>query len=242
MASRFEELDWQQTPYGAISLRRRFDPYLQAEVYEAKLDDEFLMSSVFTHGETELARLALDLATPDKPLDVVVGGLGLGYTTRAVLTDPRVRQVITVEAHAPVISWHQRQLIPDTTEVTRDRRSRLVHGDFFTLADDPAGFDPDRPCRRFDAILLDIDHSPRHLLHPSHAGMYTLEGLHRLAAHLRPSGLFGLWSNDPPDQRFQQILSGAFATCHANVVRFDNPLQDRPATNTVYLATKRATL
>ena len=56
MGARLEELDWVETEIGAISLRRRFDPALRAEVYEVKLGDEFLMSSLFTVAEIELAR------------------------------------------------------------------------------------------------------------------------------------------------------------------------------------------
>src|SRR4051794_5234152 len=105
LSTRFEEIDWRETPIGAISLRRRWDPAVRTDVYEVKLGDEFLMSSLFTVGEIELARLAL-AQLPDRDLDVVVGGLGLGYTARAVLEDPRVRSLVVVEALGEVIDWH----------------------------------------------------------------------------------------------------------------------------------------
>jgi len=70
---------------GVISLRRRLEPSLNIDVYEVKLGDEFLMSSMFTVAEIELARLGLaELPGTDLDLDVVVGGLGLGYTAGAV--------------------------------------------------------------------------------------------------------------------------------------------------------------
>ena len=59
---RFEELAWSETPRGEISLRRRIEPTLKVEVYEVKLGDEFLMSSLFTVAEIELARLGLALS------------------------------------------------------------------------------------------------------------------------------------------------------------------------------------
>lgn len=86
---RIEELAWSETPRGEISLRRRVEPTLKVDVYEVKLGDEFLMSSLFTVAEIELARLGLAEAKGDE-LDVVVGGLGLGCTARAALEDPRV--------------------------------------------------------------------------------------------------------------------------------------------------------
>jgi hypothetical protein len=125
---RFAELDAATTPMGPISLRRRWDPTVEHEVYEIKLDDEYLMSSMFTTAEAELARIGLaDL--PDMPLDVAVGGLGLGYTAHAALADPRVRSLLVIEALEPVIDWHQRHLVPLGANLTSDPRCRLVAGD-----------------------------------------------------------------------------------------------------------------
>jgi spermidine synthase len=235
MSLRFEELAWQETPMGEISLRRRLDPVLNKQVYEVKLGDEFLMSSLFTVAEIELARLGLAELAGDE-LDVVVGGLGLAYTAQAVLEDQRVRSLIVVDALDEVIAWHRRGLLPFAAGLTTDPRTRLLHGDFFGLTADPGGYDPDQPGRRFHAVLLDIDHSPEHLLHPRHAAFYTADGLRRLAGHLHPGGVFGLWSNDPPDDAFTALLGEVFATARAEVVAFDNPLQRRTSTNTIYLA------
>jgi spermidine synthase len=235
MSARFEELDWRQTPMGAISLRRRWDPSLDTEVYEVKLDDDFLMSSVFTAGEIALARLALE-ELPGADLDVVVGGLGLGYTAQRVLEDPRVRSLTVVEALGEVIGWHERELLPLSPALAADRRCRLVHGDFFALVAGTTGLDPQAEGRRFDGVLVDIDHSPRHVLHPRHAAFYGPEGLRRVAGWLHPGGVFALWSNDPPDEEFGAVLAQVFARHEAHVVEFDNPLQGRKAANTVYVA------
>jgi len=207
---------------------------MDVEVYEVKLDEEFLMSSLFTVAEVELARLGLT-TLPGSDLDVVVGGLGLGYTARAVLADPRVRSLTVVEALGAVIGWHRRGLLPLAADLTSDPRCRLVQGDFFALAAGTAGFDGDAPHRRYHAILVDIDHTPVQVLHPSHAGFYRPEGLRALAEHLHPGGVFALWSNDPPDAEFTATLAEVFATATAHVVSFDNPLQGRLASNTVYV-------
>src|SRR4051794_26490584 len=178
MGRHFEELDWQNTEMGEISLRRRLDRTVQVDVYEVKLGDEFLMSSLFPVAEIELARLGLAACAGDE-LDVVVGGLGLGYTTVTALEDPRVRSLVVVEALAPVIGWHERQLLPDAETLVDDPRARLVQGDFFALVREPGGFGADVP-RRVHAVLLDIDHTPRHVLHPSHAAFYSPSGLRGL--------------------------------------------------------------
>lgn len=238
MSARFEELDWRETPMGAISLRRRRDPGSGSDVFEVKLDDDFLMSSLFTVAEVEVARLAL-AEVVGEDLAVAVGGLGLGYTAQAVLQDPRVGSLVVIEALEEVIGWHERGLVPVGAVLTGDPRCRLVRGDFFAMVGG-AGLDPEAPDRRLDAVVVDIDHSPQHLLHPRHAAFYGPAGVRRLAALIRPGGVFTLWSNDPPDEGYLAVLDGEFASVRAEVVDFPNPLQERRATNTVYVARSSA--
>ncbi len=231
----FEELDYRVTPLGALSLRRRRLPPDGEDVFEIKLGDEFLMTSTFTASEIALAELGLaDLADTD--VDVVVGGLGLGYTAHAVLESDRVRSLLVVEALDAVIDWHESGLLPLGPGLSGDPRCRFVHGDFFALAGSAEGFDADAPGRCFDAVLVDIDHSPEFFLNPQNAAFYEPEGLSRLARRLKPGGVFGLWSNDPPDDAFTERLAAAFGAARAELVTFHNPLQDSAFTQTVYLA------
>jgi spermidine synthase len=232
----FEELDFQSTPVGDLALRRRTVAALDdAEVYEVTLGGGFLMSSLFTVVEVALADLAL--AGRAGPLDVAVGGLGLGYTARAALRYPAVRSLAVVEAFEPVIRWHRDGLVPLGAELTGDERCRLVHADFFACAADPAtGFDPQDPGARWHAVLLDIDHSPRNLLDDRNAAFYRPEGLRTLAAQLHPGGVFAMWSDDPPDETFLAALREVFTGARAEVVRFPNPLLESESCSTVYLA------
>ncbi|HZJ27683.1 MAG TPA: spermidine synthase [Acidimicrobiia bacterium] len=236
MSARFEEIDRRQTPMGEITVRRRLEPTLLIDVYEVKLDDEFLMSSLFTVAEIELAKLALaELPGTDIDVDVVVGGLGLGYTARAVLEDPRVRSVRVVEALSEVIEWHQQDLLPLATVLTSDPRCHLINGDFFAMVGGGSSFGPHAP-DRCHAILVDIDHTPRHLLHPSHAPFYEPEGLARLAGRLHPGGVFGLWSDDPPDRDSIAVVKEVFASCEAHVITFANFYTGGESASTVYVA------
>ena len=101
----FQELAFESTALGDISLRSRHDPVLGEDVYEVKLNDEYLMSSAFTAGEIALADLALKEAQAES-LNVIVGGLGLGYTAAAALKDNRVQSVTVVEAFGLVRIVH----------------------------------------------------------------------------------------------------------------------------------------
>lgn len=51
MSRAFEELDHQPTPMGDLVLRRRLEPTLQVDIFEVKLGEESLMSSLFTAAE-----------------------------------------------------------------------------------------------------------------------------------------------------------------------------------------------
>lgn len=236
MSARFEELGWSPTPIGEVSLRRRRDPVSGVDIFEVKLGDEYLMSSLFTVAEVEVAQLAL-ARLPGSAWRVAVGGLGLGYTAQAVLEDDRVGELVVIDLLAPVIQWHEQGLVPIGSVLTADPRCRLVQGDFFAMTDE-AGYDPDQPGRVFDAVIVDIDHSPDHQLADGSASFYDTAGTQRLARHLRPGGVFSLWSNDPPDDAYLAVLSAVFVDVVAEIVTFPNPLQGRMATNTVYLATR----
>lgn len=240
MSLYFEELDYRPTDIGALSLRRRRELSLGVDVYEIKLGDEFLMSSLFTASEVALAHLGL--AELDKPeVSVLVGGLGLGHTAQAVLEHAPVKDLVVVEALEAVIDWHEQGQVPLGTELTADPRCRFHHGDFFALATSDQGVSRLSPERPFDAILVDIDHTPEFLLDPQNADFYGPEGLQRFAAQLSPGGVFGLWSNEPPDAAFTERLASVFAQARAEPVTFHNPLQHKDFTQCVYLARTKAT-
>jgi spermidine synthase len=235
MSVNFEELDYQRTPLGELILRRRCALGIGGrEVFEVQLNEEFLMSSLFHEGEVALADLGLSRLEGEK-WDVVVGGLGLGYTAAAVLKYNQVARMIVVEALSPVIDWHQRKLVPNGALLLNDSRCHYYHDDFFALARRD-GFDPDNPSHLFDAILLDIDHTPDALLNPAHADFYSKEGMIRLRSFLRPRGVFGLWSNDVPEKGFLAILSSVFDQVDGHIVEFENPIQGKTSENGVYIA------
>ena len=236
MSQFFEELDYQLTPIGSISLRRRREFRLNVDVLEIMLGDEHLMSDLFTTSEIALATIGLDAIASDAGLSVVVGGLGMGFTANATLADPRVNNLIVVEKLAPVISWHENGLIPLGKSLVNNPKCRFVEDDFFLMAASQNGFDPTHPEQKFDAILLDIDHTPDFHLAPAHAGFYHRSGLKQLQQHLTPGGVFALWSNDPPDDAFVARLSSVFSTASVVEVPFYNSLQDLDFLQSIYVA------
>ena len=228
-----EELGYQNTPLGDLTLRRRVETLLGDQVvYEVKLGDDYLMSSLFTEAERKLATYGL--AGLEGELDVVVGGLGLGYTAAEALKNKKLGSLLVIDLFQTVIDWHREHLVPLGKVLTDDKRCELRQGDFFQLA--RRGFDPDRPDRKFDAVLLDIDHSPEHLLDEGNEAFYTSPGLVPILHQLKPGGSFALWSDDPASDDFTDRLGDVFGSATAYNVEFPNPYTNSISINSVYVA------
>lgn len=239
MSLDFEELDFRPTPIGDLILRRRRMPQFgDLDIYEVKLGEDFLMSSLFHEAEHQLATLGLG-ALEGENLDVVVGGLGLGYTAASALDNPHLSSLVVVEYLEGVIEWHQKGWVPLGETLTSDSRCRFVHADFFALSRDPIkSFDPEYPDIRYDAILLDIDHTPTNVLSQTNTRFYTDEGLQELAAHLKPGGVFALWADGAPEEPFIQHLSQCFASAVSHTIEFANPITGGTSNGAVYVARK----
>jgi spermidine synthase len=239
MAFVYEELDYRPTPIGDLMLRRRQSPQLPGvDIFEVKLGEFFLMSSLFHEAEEQLARLGM-AAVHDDPdgLDVVVGGLGLGYTAREALWDRRIRRLVVVEYLPAVIEWHQQGKVPLGKDLTGDPRCEFHQADFFACARNPSvGFLPNAPGQPVDAILLDIDHTPEHLLDASNANFYSEAGLACLKLHLKPRGVFAMWADGDADPAFTDRLARVFRDAEGHTIEFDNPFSGGYSTGAVYLA------
>jgi len=235
MSALFQELDYRVTPLGELSLRQRRDLWGGPDIYEIILNGQYLMSSRFTAAEQALATIGLGHCRTAS-MSVVVGGLGLGYTAQAALDNERVASLTVVDSLPEIIEWHQSGLLPLGAQLSQDSRCTLALGDFFALAMSDEGFDSAHPGQRYDAILLDIDHSPSKLLHPRNAAFYTSEGLSLMARWLTPGGVFALWSNDAADLEFTGQLQSIFSHVETEVVHFEGLSNRSDQTNTLYIA------
>jgi len=226
----FEVLDWQETPLGPLYLRRRELLSRPGTVLtEVVLNHHLLMSSLHTESEVALVTEACSWHG-GAPVSALVGGLGLGYTARAVLTVPTVRQVTVVEKLPQVIRWLGDDLLPLSGALNGDPRLSIQEGDVYALLLEP-------PAERYDLVLIDVDHSPTEPLDPASLPFYGAAGLRRVAGHLRPGGVLGVWSAGD-DDAFAAALRSVFPEVERRYVRWTNRLLDPPeeVEDTLFLA------
>ena len=169
------------TAHGEVALRRR------GAVLELVVDGAFAMDTVDTTTEVALAERAL--ARHPAPRRVLVGGLGLGMTTRALLGDPRVEQVDVVELAAPLVQWARAGVVDELAGLEGERCALHV-ADVLDVLAGRCG-----PTGPWDVVLLDVDNGPDFLVHPGNAALYAPPGLAAARASLRPGGLLVVWSS-----------------------------------------------
>ena len=169
---------------GEIVLRRRIEERA-ADALELRVNGVFVMDTRETGSEIELAAAALDLV--EDPRDVVVAGLGLGFTTQRVLADKRVERVMVVEIEEALIGWMRDGTIPHGPALLADKRVHIVDADIVMAVAEATS--------TYDLVLLDVDNGPGHLVHGDQrtALRARLPGEHEAAAEPRrgPGGVVG---------------------------------------------------
>lgn len=227
--SNLEILAYEPTELGPLCLRRR--ELLSSPgtvVTEITLDHQFLMSSLHTASEEALARVALEMH-PGTKLDVLVGGLGLGYTADAALRSSRVRRVLALELLPEVVEWMNTDLLPLSPVLKEDDRFDVETADAYARLLGPAA-------ERWDLILVDIDHAPQDRLGEADNTFYTVHGLRRVRRHLAPGGVLGVWSwaESTP---FARAMREVFETVRVEPVTFVNHHVDEERTDWLFFGT-----
>ncbi len=122
-----------------------------------------------------------------RPRRILVGGLGLGYTVRALLADARVERVVVAEIEPAVVRWLRRGLVPEMSGLLDDPRVDVRVLDVRKLlgATEPGGF---------DAVLLDVDNGPEQLVHAGNAALYGEAGLALCLSRCAVDGILAVWS------------------------------------------------
>ena len=197
-------------------------------VLELYFEHALLMSSLNTYSERELARRAIEMRARGD-LRVLVGGLGLGYTAREVLASKQVASLEVIEFLPELIDWFERGVIPLAGELRRDPRFSLRQGDVYQLLGGPP------PARRYDLILIDVDHAPEEHLDDLNRSFYTESALRDAREHLAPDGILGVWSY-AESPAFAALLGRVFREVRVDRLRYTNPALEEEEVNWLFLA------
>lgn len=189
----WELLGQARTPEGTeMSLTKRGSEYM------ILADGKDLMSSRMKGSEEELARVGCERARKLEAPQVLVGGLGMGFTLRATLdVMPREATVVVAELMSAVVDWNRGPLAPLADRPLEDRRTKVALGDVAVLLRESKA--------RFDAILLDVDNGPAAFTQTANAGLYDNAGLITIREALRQDGVLAVWSAWD-DRKFEHRL------------------------------------
>ena len=207
-----------ETERGEVVLRERRDPETGAgatPVLELRVNGAFVMDTVETSSEKRMAAVALRHV--EHPRDVVVGGLGLGFTMHEVLADQRVERLVVVELEDTLVQWMRDGTIPHGPSYLADRRLTVMSADIrIAMAEaTPAAY---------DLILLDVDNGPGFVVHEHNELIYRPDFLRQARAALRPGGALMFWSSaEAPDLRhaMQQIFGNVAPIPHEVTLHHD---------------------
>ena len=207
---------------GEIVLRRRIEDHA-ADALELRVNGVFVMDTRETGTEMELAAAALDLV--EDPRDVVVAGLGLGFTTQRVLADKRVERVMVVEIEDALIGWMRDGTIPHGPALLADKRVHIVDADIVMAVAEATS--------TYDLVLLDVDNGPGHLVHGTNARLYEPDFLASTRALLKRGGAVVVWSANPAPE-LRETMENVFGNCTEQ--RHDVLLQGREEEYLLYLS------
>lgn len=220
-----------ESPRGEIVLRERRErdagPNAPA-VLELRVNGVFVMDTLETSSEKGLATAALKQV--DRPRNVVVGGLGLGFTMHELLADKRVERLVVVEIEDALVQWMRDGTVPHGPSYLADERVTVITADIRVAMAEatPAAY---------DLILLDVDNGPGFLVYDDNEAIYQGEFLGQVRDALRPGGAVVIWSA-AESPRLQAEMQDVFG----NVVPipFDVSLQSRDEHYWIYLSRNKA--
>jgi spermidine synthase len=168
------------SPRGELVLRQRDDGHL-----ELRVNGIFVIDTLEHSSEEALAVRALELAVATD-LRVLVGGLGMGFTLRAALADPRVTHCTVAEIEPDLVGWLRDGTIPGGTLLLGDERVDVRVADVADVLRSASS--------SFDMVLLDVDNGPGYLVHEANAALYAPPALEAARTALAPGGRLVVWS------------------------------------------------
>ncbi len=169
--------------------------------YAIRVDDIPLMSTRQHASEEKLAELACAHVRQTPRARVLIGGLGFGFTLKAVLAVVAAdATVVMAEILGAVIAWNRDPAYPLAANCLADPRVTVRQQDVGEIIRGARG--------GFDSIILDVDNGPAALSTGGNGRLYDYAGLRHARAALRPAGCLAFWSV-APDAAFERLMAQA---------------------------------
>ena len=187
-----------------------------------------LMNSRLSGSEEALATLACRRIEAVKRPNLLIGGLGMGFTLRAALAVLGTDAGITVAELVPaVIAWARGPMASIFAESLNDPRASILNADVIeVIRSHPSAF---------DAILLDVDNGPEGLIRKANDALYDLKGLKAIRRALRPGGVLAVWSSGPNPLFSKRLRDAGF---DVNEVAVRATAKRSGARHVIWFATK----
>ncbi|MFF2212294.1 spermidine synthase family protein [Streptomyces antibioticus] len=190
-----EVLDRREGPYGEVVLRRH------GTLLQIIANGCFLMDTSDGRSERLLVDAALAALDGRDAPELLIGGLGVGFSLAHAVADPRWGAVTVVEREPAVVDWHRGgPLAALSARALADPRAKIVEADLLDYVNET--------CDTFDALCLDIDNGPGWTVDEGNDSLYSVTGLTRCARVLRPGGVLAVWSAQPSPE-FEGTLGNA---------------------------------
>jgi spermidine synthase len=178
--------------------------------FSIRLGSNELMNSRLGGSEAALATLACGRIKAREHAEILIGGLGMGFTLRAALAVMGAQaRIIVAELVPAVVAWARGPMADVFGDSLTDPRVRIHQADVGSLIR--------RARSAFDAILLDVDNGPDGLTRTSNNGLYGAAGLSAAHAALRPGGVLAVWSAGPDAEFARRLRQAGFALEEARV-------------------------
>jgi spermidine synthase len=218
------QIDTARVPGADVELRLR----RRGAEFSMMLGQNELMNSRLSGSEEALATLACRRIEAVKRPNLLIGGLGMGFTLRAALAVLGPDARITVAELVPaVIAWARGAMANVFADSLDDPRASILNADVIeVIQSHPAAF---------DAILLDVDNGPEGLIRKANDALYNLKGLKAIRRALRPGGVLAVWSSGPNPLFSKRLRDAGF---DVDEVAVRATTKRRGARHVIWFATK----
>ena len=163
-----------------------------------------LMNSRVHGSEDALAEQTCARLVDRHRAQLLVGGLGMGFTLAAALRQVgEPAQLLVAELVPAVVEWNRGELGECAGHPLRDARVTVRTGDVARVLKGAQ--------QAYDAILLDVDNGPEGLTRKENDWLYHMDGLNTAYAALRPLGVLAVWSAGPDADFLQRLRKVGFA-------------------------------